>query len=113
MITAKKDKFDSGVKKLHEVDQLSDYLGELKNSLPYNRLREIREMESPYSCIREIDGLLDLLKEEETKIIDEEKSNLLTKAEKSFQKLQNVLKDKVQLLKEVEEKSEEFKKELV
>lgn len=111
--TAKKDKFDSGVKKLHEVDQLSDYLGELKNSLPYNRLREIREMESPYSCIREIDGLLDLLKEEETKIIDGEKSNLLTKAEKSFQKLQNVLKDKVQLLKEVEEKSEEFKKEII
>lgn len=111
--STKKDKFDSGVKKLHEVDQLSDYLGELKNSSPYNRLREIREMESPYSCIREIDGLLDLLKEEETKIIDGEKSNLLTKAEKSFQKLQNVLKDKVQLLKEVERKYEEFKNEIV
>ncbi|MGL5798300.1 MAG: BREX system P-loop protein BrxC, partial [Cetobacterium sp.] len=111
--TAKKDKFDNGVKKLREVDQLSDYLGELKNSSSYNRLREIREMESPYSFIREIDGLLDLLKKEETNIIDEEKSNLLTKAEKSFEKLQNILKNKVQLLKEVERKSEEFKKEIV
>lgn len=111
--TAKKVKFDNGIKKLHEVDQLSDYLGELKNSSSYNRLREIREMESPYSYIREIDGLLDILKEEEAKIIDIEKNNLLAKAENNFQKLQNDLKDRGELLKELERKYEEFKKEII
>ena len=111
--TAKKVKFDKGIKKLHEVDQLSDYLGELKNSSSYNRLREIREMESPYSYIREIDGLLDILKEEEAKIIDIEKNNLLAKAENNFQKLQNDLKDRGELLKELERKYEEFKKEII
>ncbi|MGL4947757.1 MAG: hypothetical protein ACRC0F_10405, partial [Cetobacterium sp.] len=91
---------------------LNDYLGELKETPSYSRLREIKEMELPYGFIREIDGLLDSLKNDEMKIVESEKLSLLELAEKAFRELQKSLRDREQLYKESQEKFEEFRREI-
>ncbi|MGL4976710.1 MAG: BREX system P-loop protein BrxC [Cetobacterium sp.] len=110
--SSKREKFDITVKKLSEIDGLNDYLGELKETPSYSRLREIKEMELPYGFIREIDGLLDSLKNDEMKIVESEKLSLLELAEKAFRELQKSLRDREQLYKESQEKFEEFRREI-
>lgn len=110
--TAKREKFDKGVEKLREIDQLSDYLGEIKKSEAYSRLQEILEMDAPYNLMREIDGLTDDIDRAELEIINREKTALLLKGEKEFEKLKKVLRERAELLIEVERAFDSFRKEI-
>ncbi|MGL5125976.1 MAG: BREX system P-loop protein BrxC [Fusobacteriaceae bacterium] len=110
--TAKIHKFDKGVKKLKDIDRLSDYLGEVKNQEAYSRLNEIREMESPYSAIREIDDLVSTLNTAELQIIEKEKETLLYKTDREIEKLKIDLDKREELLAKAQKELNEFKAEI-
>lgn len=110
--TAKKEKFDNGIRKLQDIDHLSDYLGNLKNENSYIRLKEIRDMEAPYGVIREIDDLIASLKESELDIIERERVTLLSKTERELEKLKINLANRKELLAQAEIALEGFRKEI-
>lgn len=108
----KRIKFDLGVKILEKIRSLDDYLGVLKDTDDYKRLREIREMESPYTYIREIDGLVSNLNQGEQKIIENEKNNLFNTINKKGEILANILKNNDSLLEELNITIDKLKNEI-
>lgn len=108
----KKEKFDLAIKKLNEIDDYAVYLGELKDQESCIRLKEIKEMETPYSSIREIDSLVVDLEEAKKEIFKKEKELLLDKTNNKFKRLQDIFKESEVFLKKCVNGIESFKKEI-
>lgn len=87
----KKIKFDNARDKIREIEENLGYMGAIRETEPYKELLKITEDKKPYSRIREIDDLLNMIEAEEKKIIEHEKNILKDKTEKERERLKNIL----------------------
>ena len=106
--SSKKIKFDNARNKIREIKENLGYMGAIQETDPYKELLKITEDKKPYSRIREIDDLLNMIEAEEKKIIEHEKNILKDKAEKERERLERILNNKEFSFNEIQEEFEKF-----
>ncbi|MGF6906029.1 BREX system P-loop protein BrxC [Fusobacterium sp. PH5-44] len=75
--TTKREKYDIAIKMKKKIAENVDSIGSLQEKDAYKKIVEILDSKNMYSRLREIDDLIKILDEEEKKLIEIEKNELL------------------------------------
>lgn len=107
--TQKKGIFIEGQKKIKEIHNYQDYVGEIKESKAYENLNIILEDKAPYNKIRLINDLILDIETQESNIISKEIETLNGKADKHLEEFKHLLKNRENLFIGATKKIELFK----
>lgn len=104
----KKGRYDEVIQKINKIEDFKDCIGSLKETPAYKTIEEIMADKNIYERIKDFENLITELNKEQDRLVELEKTSLKAKVEKYREEFSEKLKDNLEILKNLEEKFNDF-----
>ena len=106
--SSKKGRYDEVIQKINKIEDFKDCIGSLKETPAYKTIEEIMADKNIYERIKDFENLITELNKEQDRLVELEKTSLKAKVEKYREEFSEKLKDNLEILKNLEEKFNDF-----